>query len=575
MSTWTGGRAGAAAVAVLVLGGLLGGCVALPTGGAVHEGVDAVTEPGSVMPLGDLPALDAGPEDIVRGFLSASAAGFSLDTSSGAQQDFTVARAYLTGDARGSWNPRERVVVYPAAPEVSLLANTQARVAVTVPVSARIDAAGRYAQAPAQSEESLVFDLVQDDAGQWRISGLDDGVVLAEANFEAIFRASPVYFLSQDSTFLVPETRWFPVRNLATSVMRALIAGPSPWLRDGVRTAVPEGAKLAPDAVPVDADGVATVSLARGSLPADPGARSLLLAQVEASLRIPRVRSVQVTAEGVPLEVAAAGLQRGTSTAVVPEMLRGDRLVRLTGTSLEDVPDVAPLGGIDARSPARDEAGRVRVVLDGPDRLVTVPGTTQPSVVLLAGAGLAAPSVDRIGWVWTADSGRTGVLTAVRTDGTAVQVGADWLAGRRVLAVRISRDGSRAAVVSEAAAGGAVGRVVDVASVVRDDSGTPQQLGEALGVGASVSDPRQVVWVDESTLGVLGRSGNSAAPAYQLVPVGGPTTTRPVVADTASIAGGAGESALYLVTSGGALYVRSGPSWTVVAEGVRDAFFPG
>ena len=41
----------------------------------------------------------------------------------------------------------------------------------------------------------------------------------------------------------------------------ALLAGPSPWLRDAVRTEVPDGVQLKPEAVRVDAEGVAHVGL--------------------------------------------------------------------------------------------------------------------------------------------------------------------------------------------------------------------------------------------------------------------------------------------------------------------------
>lgn len=568
-------RSRAAALLALVLVTLTA-CVGIPTSGPVGVGVEGVSEQGALEPLGDPPPQDGSPEDIVRGFLGASAAGFSRDTGSAeGGDDFRNAREYLSGEARRSWSPRDRVVVYATASSPAIELDGPSRVLVNVRVAARIDADGRYGEAGPDAEESLVFDLVQDSAGQWRISGLEDGVVLSEPNFEAIYRSATLYFLSQDATFLVPETRWFPLRNLATSIVRALIAGPSDWLRDAVRSAVPEGATLQPDAVAVNDEGVAAVSLAAGGLPAEPEDRALMQAQLEASLRLARVRTVDVTADGVPLGAQAAQLQRGQDWGGALEALEGDTLVQLSQGELVPVEDVASLAGLDARHPARDGSGAVRVVLSGADALVTVPVAGKPARTLLQGAGLVAPSVDRLGWVWTASTDRPGALDAVHADGGAtVAVEADWLQGRTVRSVRVARDATRVAVVSA----GSDGVRVDVASIVRDDSGTPQVLGAAARTGATLVDATRVVWVDESTLGVLGRSGTSTTAVYHLVPLAGQAQTRSAIVDSVDIAGGKGEAELYVATSEGELFARSGPSWKPVEGGggpVRDPGFPG
>ncbi|HEX5331354.1 MAG TPA: LpqB family beta-propeller domain-containing protein, partial [Cellulomonas sp.] len=103
----------------------------------------------------------------------------------------------------------------------------------------------------------------------------------------------------------------------------------------------------------------------------------------------------------------------------------------------------------------------------------------------------------------------------------------------------------------------------------------PQQLGDALGVGATLVDATRVVWVDDSTLGVLGRSGAATAAAYHLVPLAGQTRALPTLDDAVTIAGGKGERALYAATSDGQLFWRSGQSWVVAATGARDPYLPG
>lgn len=559
----------AAATAVLAL---LAGCVSMPTSGPVGVGVERVSDQGAVEPLGDPPPQDGTPQDIVRGFLGASAAGFNRDTTSAdSADDFRNAREYLSGEARRTWSPRERVVVYSTAYSPVISQTGDSTVTVALRVAGRIDGDGRYQQGGPEAQETLAFDLVQDSEGQWRISGLEDGVVLSEPNFEAIYRSATLYFLSQDSTFLVPETRWFPVRNLATSIVRSLIAGPSSWLRDAVRTAVPDGAVLQPDAVSVDEEGTAAVSLSSGGLPTEPEDRALLQAQLEASLRIARVRTVDVTAGGVPMDVEAAELERGQDWGGPVEAIQDGTLVQMSQGSLVPVSEVSPLTGLDARDPARDGSGDVRVLLSGPDRLVTVPRAGQPSRLLLQEAALAAPSVDRLGWTWTASGESPGGLLAVDPSGTTVPVEAEWLQGRTVRSLRVARDGSRVAVVSVAPDGVRV----DVTSVVRDGSGTPQMLSDAWRTGATLVDATRVVWVDESTLGVLGRSGSATTAVYHLVPVSGQVQALPPLADSVDIAGGRGSTALYLTSTDGELFAREGASWKSVGTGLRDPSFAG
>lgn len=544
----------------------LGACVGVPTAGPVEVGVDGVSEPGLVMPLGEGPMVDASPEQIVQGFLSASASGFNRDPGAGVSNDFRDAREFLAGAVSGTWNPSERVIVYSSAPEITLVSDAQVQVKLTV--EARVDADGRYAEAAPDVQEPLAFDLIQDSSGQWRISGLEDGVVFSLANFVAVYRAAEVYFLSPDEKFLVPETRWFPNVNLTTSVVQALIAGPSPWLRDAVRTAVPDGVTLVPDAVPIDSDGTAQIGLS-GAVIASPTDRALLLAQIEASL--PRVPAVEVTTGGVPLDVEPADLERGVDVDSTVEVIQGDALMALVQNELVAVDGVAPLTGLDVRATARNEDGTLRVLQSGDDTLMSVPTVDAAAVPLLIGTDLVAPSVDRLGWVWTATSGAPDTIVAVRADGTRADVDAEWLSGRSVRSIRVARDGTRIAVLST----GPSGVTLDVAAVLRDEEGTPQQLGDPLGVGASLVDASSVVWVDDVTLGVLGAAGATAGSVYHLVPTGGQTDPLPALDGAITIAGGKGVRALYTATSTGELFWGTGQSWRAVATGVRDPSLPG
>ncbi len=533
----------------------LAACSAIPTQGAVQKGDGRVQEGAPVVVVADGPAQDADPVSIVEGFMLAGSAGLS--------GDFVAAREFLTPDARAAWDPLGSVVVA-SSTQVQRTSDTQ--VTVEVQVQGKVDADGRYTEASADGRESVTFDMVQDSRQQWRIGGTPKGLILSQAAFTSRFRAAQLYFLSPDAQVMVPETRWYPSRNLPTSVVKGLLAGPSPWLRDAVRTEVPDGVQLKPEAVTVDSDGVAEVDLepARTVQSAD---RGLLLAQLQQTLQLPQVRSVVVRAGagGVPLDGATAV---PTPSVGDPVMIQGDALVSLVNGALQPVAGVGSLAGLDAREPARSADGSVQVLLAGPDRLVLAPTATAGARTLLTGSALAAPSVDRRGWVWTATGSN---VLAVTPAGAQVTLAAPWLAGRSVRALAVARDGTRVAVVSD----GADGVAIDVAGVVRDASGAPQQLSTPVRAGASVGDAEQVVWADAVTLGVLGGAGGSAT--LRLVPVGGQTEALPDVADAVSIASGLGERSMLVATRQGELLRYDGRTWVPVpgATGVKDPAYPG
>ncbi|WP_456826408.1 LpqB family beta-propeller domain-containing protein [Cellulomonas sp. P5_E12] len=534
---------------------VLAACTAIPTSGPVQEGDAEVTEPSDIDVLAEGPQPGDTPTEIVDGFLAAGAAGFS--------DSFVTAREYLAGEAKTTWQPLASVAV--AGPWQYEPSTVETEVTIDVPVKARVDEGGRYAEAAPEGGESFTFEMVQDDADQWRISKPPDGLILQQEDFARSYRPASLYFLSPDHVFLVPESRWFPWKNLPTSIMTELLAGPSPWLQDAVDTAVPDGVELNPQSVTIGEDGVAHVSLAP-ALAVTRADRDLLLQQIDASLLpVKGIGSVQVDAGGVILEPGAKTLQRGNQPPSNVELVQDDKIAALVDGEVAPVPGLASLAGRDARGPARNEDASVRVMLSGTTTLTTVPTGAEPARDLFTGTGLVAPSVDRFGWAWTASSDG---LVAVPADGDPVHVTADWLVDRTVRAVRVARDGVRIAIISS----GADDVKVDVAAITRDESGSPQQVGLPQRAGASLVDASAVVWADESTLAVIGRSTGN--PAVHLVPVAGPTKALPDVPKLAALAAG---SVIYVTTTDGELRRFVGPTWAQIVgvTGASDPFFPG
>ncbi len=551
----------------------LGACARIPTSGPVQQGAGgqvAGPNPAVVLAVGPQPGSQ--PEQIVEDYLTAGAAGVSNGL------DFTVARKYLYGDAAANWNPLGGVLVVdgftPSQP-------SDTQVTIEASVVAKVDADGVYSETARGAPETVTFGMVQDTSGQWRIKDVPDGLILTSRQFQDQFRRVSLFFLTPDSQYLVPDPRWYPAVNLATSVVKGLLAGPAPLLRDAVRTAVPQGVVLTPEAVTVK-DGQAEVDLGPPAV-VQAADHDLLVAQIQETLvqQVAQVRTVvvQAGADGPQLQGTKQLMTIGQAQAtpavaeVIASDANGEHLAALGAPGAAPVPvaGVAPLTGLDARSPARSENGVLRAFLRGPNELATVPTAGQAPQTLLQMPNLAAPSVDRFGWVWTASGG---TVVAVNGHDPDVSLTPKWLADRTVTAVRVSRDSTRIAVVSTAQDGSGVS--IDVAGIARDERGGPQQLSDQTQrVGAALTVAGSVVWYDDDQLAVLARGAGSAT--VWEVPLGGPSKALPDVAGGVSLAGWRTERTLLVATSDGRLLIFSGPTWTPVegVSGVRDPSYPG
>jgi hypothetical protein len=566
----------------------LGACAGLPDAGPAGPGRDvaeAPVEPLRVAPAGPRPG--AGPEEVVSGFLNAGA---------GFDDDHVVARTFLAGEARQSWRPEQKVIVFPDDASLSMAVRgdtSPVQVDVRAPVSAMIDAQGRFVQATPGSQAHAVFTLRRDSAGsgQWRISVIDAsfGLWLPQYELDRAFSPLRVYFVATGMKALVPDLRWVPGPRpaLATALVRQLIAGPPDYLRGAVSSGIPAGTRLAVEAVPTTG-GIAQVDLTTTALDAAPEQRVALWAQLTATLRqLPSVSGVHITVNGAAFAIPGVdtgvaqddqGYRDDVRVTGAPIVLSGERLLRVdVGTGTVD----ARGGGSSSGLPP---APGVRAVSASPGATfvvgVSTPGTRLlrlrsdgRGLVLATGTALVDPTVDARGWTWTADLAVPGRLTAVApvpgADPTAVPPGArrvlavPWLEGRTVRALDISRDGARMAVVSTAGDGSTR---LDVGGIVRDASGQPVRLAGNLVVGRNLRQPSDVAWGDRTSLVVLAQDGKGTVTPYELV-VGGTATALAPAPRPVRVAVGDGLRAVYLTTSTGAVLVRSGSGWRTVGQG--------
>lgn len=552
-------------LAALVSALTLAGCVALPRSGPV-------TASDPQLPVPELgfaasgPRAGASPLDIVQGFVQASAAGLS--------DDFAVARQYLAGQAQRAWDPTAQVRVFASDEAIEYTRTETGAVEVRAPAQASVDDDGRYTEAAPDSTIESEFTLARDGQGEWRIIALEDGLLLSPAVFDALFEGIRLYFLSQDRQALVPDLRYVPQRNVVTSAVLGLLAGPSPWLAGGVVTALPSGTALTVGSVVVE-EGVAQVDLTDELYTASAADQALATAQIEATLaNVASVRSTEITVAGAELDLPAPDptLLRDSFVQPTVVLLADGGLAQYSGG--DELRELVPPEQLEGREPTEPAMGY------GDDPLVVVRGGTSEILAvdggelrtLTRGESLLPPSVDRHGWVWTGEGTNGGELRAVAADGAAVRVAAPWLAGTQVRSVKVSRDGARAVVVS--AAGGVV--QVAVTAVARETDGQPAALGEPVRLAERLDDATDVTWVDEVTLAILGTARGASGPAVHLVPVGGPSAPLPAVSGATSVTAARGDRTLVVGTGEGELYVRSGATWRLAVEsGVRDPAYPG
>lgn len=561
---------------------LLGGCAAIPTSGPVNEGGGEVTGSEPFVPFAEGPRAGDGPVAIISGFIKATAAGFA--------SDFSVAREYLTTEASTEWDPLKEIVVFDSGALTPDYDEAALRVTYSVPVAERIDAGGRMVEAEDGTQTQLEF-VVAQERGEWRISELEDGSLIAQANFNQVFLAVSLVFASPDATTAVPEVRWLPRSNVATWAARELIAGPSPWLADAVRTGFAAGATMTLDSVVVT-DGDARVAL-NAQAAATPEDRDLAEQQLILTLTaLPGIRSVTVTAGGLPLGTVdpTVTLSREPIPDAVAAAIAGARLGLWDGTELRVTPDAvgAVPAGADAlawsygaqRAALRVDGSRILVsdaLAGGLDSLEPVPRDAEPPAIeldgstVLEGVALLPPAFDRFGWLWSGESAEPEVLTVVPAGGEPIDLEASWLAGRAVLSATPSRDGSRLLVVSRAG----TQTVVEVAGVVRGQDGAPLSVGEPLQVGANIGDTVDAIWVDDVTVALLGASTGADSTPLWLVTVGGRTVADAAVPDAVSLTARHGERSITVVSADGTVRVRAGTGWSAAISGVSDLAFAG
>ncbi|MGW6062179.1 LpqB family beta-propeller domain-containing protein [Streptomyces sp. NPDC055189] len=461
------------------------------------------------------PADDAGPKEIVQGFLEALTSD---------DPDFAMARKYLTKEASKTWDPSARTTVLESGPsEGSGSVGDDGESGRSFPLTGRKVATVDKEHAYRLDDDAYnqVVHLTQQDGPdgkEWRIDGVPPGVVLGQSDFQRIYWSVNKYYFATRSAGssagssgssgasgagqegLVADPVYIRQRiDPVTESVKALLDGPTTWLKQVVNTRFPTGTRLkaGTKTLAPDDQGKLTVPLNAKADPANQERCTEMAAQMLFTLQ-------DLTSSGVEevelqrhngSQLCVLSKDRAESVASRRTVDRPDyqyliddkqRLVRMRAGSgsnagLEPVRGKLGSGGQPLRSAAvsRDEERAAGVSLDGRSlymgSLVSEGPLGKPEVRSKAKSekdGLSTPSWDGRGDLWVADRDpkRPRLLWLEQGAGEPMPVEIANLDGR-IEAVRVSADGVR------------------VALLVKKDGKTSLKIGRVERTGAKGEQP--------------------------------------------------------------------------------------
>ncbi|WP_382307384.1 LpqB family beta-propeller domain-containing protein [Herbiconiux sp. UC225_62] len=543
-----------ALVGVLLFAGLAA-CSGIPRSGPVQAGDAIGTDDDiDVIFLAADPVKGASQQDILNGFILAAKSP---------QDDYQIARRYLTKSAADSWKPNEGAIVDTGPRPITTVSDTELQMNVT-PV-AGVNSNGAYTESTSSAPLPLSFGFTQVD-GEWRINALADGIVIEDLFFDQVFSSHALYFYDPTFTYLVPDLRWFPTSTaVGTRVVKALLAGPSTWLGDGaVVTAFPDGTSTTSV---VTTGGQTQVELSSNVLQADANDLARMQYQLRTSLSdLASASNVTISVDQNIVPIPGSNVTPPDSAPRVDSralVLRDGAFGYVAGAS------VAPISGISdgveslqPQSVAYSATSETAAVKAGNGQVYAVRGGDAPAVLDQRG-GLIDPAVDPFGFVWTVPAAAPTSVTVYGSDDSGVTLPTSWDGASGITSLEISRDGTRALAFLSV---DGLPKLV-VAAVIRNQSGVPQRLGQPVELSTGQGAPVDATWVDQLTVASVTAlpSGEDRAVAQVL---GGRSSSLGAPVGAVSIAGGNDLDGLRVLSNDGGLLQQRGSAWQATTTGI-------
>ena len=290
------------------------------------------------------PRAGAGPEAVIEDFYLAG---------SGYEDDYAVARQYLTQASSVTWKPDQRVLVFRAARVVPT--GVENVFNYELDLSYSVDADGVATQLPEGTKENIPATLTQVD-GEWRIAELPDGT----RSRRRPSRSSTAPIRSTSTTPRSPtpcRTSGGSSKETVKAMTSALLGGPAPYLKGAVVSAFPSGIKLARESVPV-VSGAAQVDLtAKDLVEASNEDRLRMQTQLALTFRSrPDVINVELRANQDLVRVEDNGSVlppiRDKNVPARQIAVSNNDLVRYENNRISPLPDIQSVSSLSPRAPA-------------------------------------------------------------------------------------------------------------------------------------------------------------------------------------------------------------------------------
>ncbi|MFF3318242.1 LpqB family beta-propeller domain-containing protein [Streptomyces sp. NPDC003035] len=600
-------------------GGLLAtGCATMPDSGDVRSVKASNPGDSQVRVYAVQPRENAEPDEIVDGFLEAMTSD---------DPGFATAKKYLTKQAARTWKPGQSITVLTTAPDreqADQLPDSESQ-GRSYPIRGRqiatVDARHAYQPMSPAEYKDFIHVVQQPSADgkgkEWRIDHLPPGLVLSEADFQRNYRSVNKYYFASGQEWVVadpvyirqrqdPVTRMDPV----TQTVKALLEGPTNWLKPAVDSRFPSGTELKEGVTSLATDDQSTLKvplnakadLVGGEVCRRMAAQLLFTLGGLTSVRVEQVE-LQRGSDGGRLCVLSKA--QAEDFAPVHDTGRAENpffvdehgmLKTLPVGGKEDAEADATLGPFgkgemplrsvavdreESRAAGVDKNGRelrvASILSDGelPPPLVTS-GAARPE------DRLSTPSWDGRGDLWVADRDpvKPRLWMIPGGDGEPVEVRAPWLAdGGRVESLRVSADGVRIALLLKDKDGRTT---LKIGRVEREGGGTRTTVSvvDLQPVAPRMEAVTAVSWAGPSRLVVVGKEAGGVQ-QVRYVQTDGATSTAsllPGLNGVTAVAAPNDERAPVVADSGndGIVRLMPGANWQRMVKVAGSApVYPG
>ncbi|MFJ7900747.1 LpqB family beta-propeller domain-containing protein [Streptomyces sp. NPDC096198] len=589
---------------------LLAGCASMPDSGDLRGVESTPRQDAQVRVFAMPPRENAGPAEIVQGFLEALTSD---------DPGYETAREYLTAGASRGWHPDRSTTVLSDGPNTVPEHSSRIReadedytYALTGSRFAVVDA--QHAYTPQSGTYSSTVHLTLDKkTNQWRIDSLPPGVVMGRSDFQRNYVSVNKYYYASN----VPAAEGGRLSTVAdpvyvrskvdavTSMVRTLLTGPTRWLDPAATSSFPPGTALRKDVTSLSPDDQNKLTVPLNGK-ADRVGRtqcSRMAAQLLFTLQDLTPTGVsEVELEGsdgrklCELDENRAEIIASHGTAKRPEyeyFIDGrQRLVRLPSGSSSHEFEPVPGGlgdgerALRAAAVSRDEDKAAGVSADG-RYLYTgslEPGAPPLGSAVLASQGLSeddrltTPSWDGGGDLWVADRGprNSRLVVLEKGSGQPVVVSTPGLDGR-VEAVRVAADGVRIALIVEKD-----GKTsLQIGRVEREHGGDGRSAVSLLklhSVTPQLEEVTAMSWAGDSRLVVVGReSGGVQQMRYVQVDGSEPAGNAPPSLTGVKQIAASEDERLPLVaySEDGIVRLSAGAQWQKVVKAGTAPVYPG